>query len=506
MNRFENGFDSFKKAVTELKNRNENDFELKAIILDFHHAIEVLFKHILYSKEKYLIYKNMNEWINTAFDRKLGKINNQNKNTEYTISFDEAVRRVMVICEEQIDQYAYNGFLNLGRLRNALTHDEVELDKHTVEHIIVNLSPIVTSIMQKHLAEEEKRQFVDFTESEMYRKIMRQMIGNNLEWRIVTISSALKLYADKQYDSLSGTEIRHLELILSTLNVTVYDENILFNIDNEYYVTYVSYLKQSICNILIGYFDEIEHDHNLKEIIKGSKIMEEIIREYLINAALYVYGLINNGRDLSFQNIETIHAILDQNSFINNNDIFTVLGYIGEITKVLVMITGTKKREELLKNISLGGDDNDTVQLVFSTLLDWFVKNNWFNRINFKQMDEDILDAVEADRVYEQVERMIWEDDLSEGIIGRFGEWGIIDRIEDASVHTLMTIVRSDQEYILVYDAILLTQTYSDHEYYDNGSTECFIKVTGWIEKGRFEIREAEYIGAAVGYRNFRFD
>ena len=506
MNRFENGFDSFKKAVSELENRNENEFELKTIIMDFHHAIEVLFKHILYSKERYLIYKNMNDWINVGFDRKLGKINNQNKNSEYTITFDEAVRRVMVICEEQIDQYAYNGFLNLCKLRNILTHDEVELDKHTVEHIIVNLSPIVISIMQKNLAESEKKQFDDFIGSDKYRKTMQQLIGYNLEWRIVTISNLLKLYADKDYGSLTGVEIKHLELILSTLNVTVYNEEILCNIDNEYYITYVSYLKQSICDILILNFDEIEKNEEMKSMIKETKIIEDIIREYLINATLYVYGLVNNGRYISFSKEETIYEILNQSSFVNNNDMFSILECIGKIVQVFVMITGTKKRKELLESITLGGDDNDTVQLVYSTLLDWFLKNGWFNSISFKDIDIGILDEINSGRVCDRVNQKICDDGLFQEIIGNFGEWGTIDRIDDVSIENLVTIVKLDNNYTLVYDVSLATQTYLDHEYYDNGSEECFIKITGFMEKGTFVIDGAEYMGFAIGFRSFKFD
>ena len=51
MNRFENGFDSYQKAIVELEKRSENEFKLKAVIINFHHAIEVLFKHILVIKK-----------------------------------------------------------------------------------------------------------------------------------------------------------------------------------------------------------------------------------------------------------------------------------------------------------------------------------------------------------------------------------------------------------------------------------------------------------------------
>lgn len=277
MNRFENGFDSYKKAIVELEKRSENEFKLKTVIIDFHHAIEVLFKHILYSKSKCLIYANMDEWINSGFDRKLGKTGNQKDNISHTINFAETVKRVIVIFDEQIDQYAYNEFLNLNQYRNALTHDEIELKIESVEQIVVNLTPIVTAILQKNLIGDEKKKFDIFVTEEKYKRILQQLIGNNLKWRITTIYSLLELYSNKEYDSLSGTEIRHLELTLSTLNVGVYKEDILCNIDNEYYITNVSFLKQEICNLLIKNFDRIKSNNEIKEVIKRTRTIEKIV-------------------------------------------------------------------------------------------------------------------------------------------------------------------------------------------------------------------------------------
>lgn len=227
MDRFENGFDSYQKAIVALEKRSIDEFKLKAVIINLHHAIEVLFKHILYSKSKCLIYRDMNNWANTAFDKKIGKNNNQKENTDYTINFDETVKRVIVVYDEPIDQYTYNGFLNLNKLRNALTHDEVKLKTEPVEQIVVTLTPIVTAILQKHLTEDEKEKFDNFVTSEKYRRILQQLIGNNVAWRITTISNLLELYSNKDYESLSGNEIRHLELTLSLLNVIATKEDIL---------------------------------------------------------------------------------------------------------------------------------------------------------------------------------------------------------------------------------------------------------------------------------------
>lgn len=507
MNRFENGFDSYQKAIMELEKRSENEFKLKAVIINFHHAIEVLFKHILYSKSKYLIYKDMNNWVNAALDRKIGKRNNQKENTDYTISFDETVKRVIVVYDEQVDQYTYNGFLNLSKLRNALTHDEVELNTESVEQIVVTLTPIVTAILQKYLTGDEKTKFDVFVTSEQYKKILQQLIGNNVAWRITTISNLLELYSNKDYESLSGNEIKHLELSLSLLNVIVRKDNMFCNIDDEYYITYVSYLKQEICNLLIYNFERIEKIEEIKNVIKRTKIIENIVREYLVNATLYVYGLLDNERGISFEKEETIHQILDNNSFVNNHDIYVTLYCIEKIVNVLVMITGAKKRKDLLEKIYLDESQTDTVELIYSTLISWFQKNDWFNSINMEKLDKSIRDEIESDRVYEEVCQEVCYDEFYQEHIGKFGEWGtIIDRIDDIMVEQLETIVKSEDNITLVYSVSFSTQTYSDHEFYYNGGEECFIKVVGYMKENRFVIDKAEYMGLAIGFRAFKFD
>lgn len=506
MNRFENGFDSYQKAIVELEKRSENEFKLKAVIINFHHAIEVLFKHILYSKSKYLIYKDMNNWVNAALDRKIGKINSKKENADYTISFDETVKRVIVVYDEQIDQYTYNGFLNLNKLRNALTHDEVELKTESVEQIVVTLTPIVTAILQKYLTEIEKRKFDVFVTSEQYKKILQQLIGNNVAWRITTISNLLELYSNKDYESLSGNEIKHLELTLSLLNVIATKEDMFCNINDEYYITYISYLKQEICNLLIYNLERIKKNEEIKNVIKRTNIIENIVREYLVNATLYVYGLLNDEQSISFEKEETIHQILDDNSFVNNNDIYVMLYCIEKIVNVLIMITGTKKRKELLEKIYLDESQEDTVELIYSTLIGWFKKNDWFNSINIEKLDKNIRDEIESDRVYEEVYQKIWDDELYQELIGEFGEWGTIDRIDDITVEQLETIVKSEHNIMLVYSVSFFTQTYSDHEFYDNGGEECFIKVVGYMKDNRFVIDKAEYMGLAIGFRAFKFD
>lgn len=214
----------------------------------------------------------------------------------------------------------------------------------------------------------------------------------------------------------------------------------------------------------------------------------------------------NHGQYISFKKDEVIHEILDNNSFLNNNDIYSVLECIGRIVEVLVMITGVKKRKELLENIFIDESQQDTVELIYSTLLRWFSKNNWFNSISIKNLDKEIRDEVESERVYDEVNDRIWADEVYQGLIGEFGEWGTIDNVEEMTVEKLETVVKLEDKIILVYDVLLSGQTYLDHEYYDNGSELCFIKITGVMDDDKFVIDKAEYMGVTNGFRAFKFD
>lgn len=506
MNRFENGFDSYRKSILELEKRSENELKLKAIIISFHHAIEVLFKHILYSKTKCLIYKDITNWENAAFNRKIGQKNNQKESTEYTINFDETVKRVFVGTDEHIDQYIYNEFLNLTKLRNALTHNEIILKIEPVEQIVVTLTPIITIVLQKNLVGSEKKKFNNFVTSKKYKKILQQLIGNNVIWRIITISNLLELYSKKDYDSLLKNEIKDLESTLSILNIIVKKDEIFCNINDEYYITYISYLKQEICDLLINHLEMIKENTRIINVIRRTKTIEKIVEEYLIKAVLYVYGILNDQQFISFERKETIDEILKNNLFVNNNDIYVLLKCIENIANVLVVITGTKERKKLLEKIYLDQSQKDSVELIYSTLIEWFNKNGWFNSINIEKLEENVQNEIKSDRVLYEVHQKIYNDELYQELIGEWGEWGTIDRIDDFIVEQLETVVKSEHNIILVYYVSFFTQTYSDHDYFDNGKEECFIKIVGKMEDKRFVIDGSEYIGKAIGFKNFKFD
>lgn len=503
MKRFENGFDSYKKAIEELESRNADDFKLKGIIINFHHAIEVLFKHILCTKEKYLIYKDMNNWMQLEFNKKIE--NDKKQKEDYTIGFDEAVKRTFVIFDEKIDQYAYSNFYNLSKLRNALTHDEVDFTIESVEQIVVTLTPIVTAILRKNLTSGEKKEFDDFVSSAKYNKILQQLIGDNVVWRITTISDLLELYYNRVYDSLSEDEIVHLESTLSTLSCLVVKEDMFCRIDDEYYVTYISYLKRQICDLLIFNLQELKGNAQAIKVIKRTDVIRKIVQDYLVTAASSIWEILNIERCVSFKEEKNIHTLLDNKSFENNNDIFMLLQCIQKIKDVIVMLVGPQKSKNLFKEIYLDDSQENSFEMFNSALNRWFSKNNWFNYTNIKDLDQNLFNELESNAVLEELHSKIWDKGLCDEIIGAFGEFGTVDNIDGFQIGEPETIVKFGNNITIVYDIPFDQQTYFDHEFFDTGTYYGLVKAVGHMDKTKLVIDDVEYIGNPLGFDFFKF-
>lgn len=505
MNRFENGFDSFKKAVLQLENRNADEYALKEIVINFHHAVEVLLKHVLSSQSKCLVYKNMDGWIDSIFNQKIGETNRSDNTSDYTISFEETLKRVTVLCDISLDKYTYDGFQSLHSLRNSLTHDEVELKLDNVEQIIVSLLSVVTGILESNLSGQEKEQFEEFINSDKYKKIIRQLIGHNVEWRLITISNLLEMYHKRTYDSLSQSEIRHIVLTLSILGVRMYGEVPFCNIDGDYYLSYLSYLKQEICDLLICHAETTKKD-SVKKVIRRTGIIHEIVEEYLRNGLLSVYELLRWEPAESFEDETVIHNILDTESLIINHHIFVLLGCIDRVIDVAVFVSGEKRKKDLREKIFLDAEKKLSAEMFYSALIHWYQNNGWFSEKYMDRLEEDIKAEVESGRIDDAMYDEIYDNELWQDLIGDFGEFGTIDRVDDAAVEGISAIIKKDDSYIVTYDVTFDTQTYCDHEYFHNGSEECYVMVEGHMDHGNFVVDESEFMGKVIGFSAFKFD
>lgn len=514
MNRFDNGFDSYKKAIRGIADRDVDEYILKDIIINFHHSVEVLFKHILYERDKCLIYQDMDKWINFNFDKRVGverekKVGND---IEYTISFDDVVRRVIVLYNVPLDEYGYDGFRNLNKIRNSLTHDEIELKRDNVEQIIVSLLTIVNDILRNNLGKEEKKQFESFIDSDYFINTFNSLLSENIKWRIITVLNLLKMYSQSSIDEISNIQVANLEKTLSALGKYVEHEDFLINIDNEYYISIISYLKQSMCDMLMGCpADELKQIDGLRK----NKIVNQVLEEYLENVSQYIYSILREHsgwiEPAFFKDEKRVSSKFDSMLLVNRNDIFVLLGCMKKITDVYGSISN-KRRNSILKELILGDDKEQLLSDFYDGLFKWFKTNDWYNSENIDDLDKhdrDIIGIDEKSMVVNddlcfEIENRFFQNQIDKKLIGEYCKLGTIDKVNSIVIQNIETIIKNDDVYTLVFVTNFNIETC---DYNTTGNVDGYIVVVGEIRPNDvFGIERIEYLGYTMGFHNFKFD
>jgi hypothetical protein len=180
-----NGLDSLRKAVKELKNipviqdSDEKESTMKDVIIHLHHSIETLFKYIIQNVNPYLIIDDIKGAFNYQFDNLLN--NKSQDKDEKTIEFLDAVHRVFILKRNEqnikIDQQHYNLFESLNRVRNALTHYKYEFDYDFEEHKIAGILQILVPLYDECLPN-----FYSFAERCGLYEDVQSLRSNGLYW------------------------------------------------------------------------------------------------------------------------------------------------------------------------------------------------------------------------------------------------------------------------------------------------------------------------------------
>ncbi|WP_034439456.1 hypothetical protein [Clostridium ihumii] len=523
MNRFENGFHSFKKAIKGLTKDNINEFDLKEIIINFHHSMEVLFKYILFNKHRLYIYNNIQELIEHKFNVKIGIIrkNECKKNTEsITINFNNTIKRIIVLCEETIDKYTYNRIENLNKFRNSLIHDELNLIKEEVEQLIISILPTVNMILKKYLPEENQKEFVEFIDDKEIITKLNNLYIDNDKWKIITIVNLLTTYKLNDYDRIDVTGKNHINRMLSLLGCEIREDNMSTTIDGSYYSSAISYLKQEVCNYIMFDSDKMKKyvdDDKMRELIENNPVIADICKEYIYNMICYLTKLmdIEKGELITLiKDKKKLKSFFDNRSLINNIYIYEVLFHIIKIAESYIEICEKKKRRnEFLKKILLSENDYLVdVSCIYSNLISWYNDAKWYNDRNFKdmpKMDVFIKNKFLNYEIYDEVDKLICDCSLFSDLLGEFGEWSSIDHINSCSIEEIDTIIENvddNKSYKLILSISVSVQTYIDHEYYDNGTEYTYIAVSGIITQGnKFSINNIKYLGKKINIDDFGF-
>lgn len=147
MDSLQKGFEAFllfEKETISHPPTSDDYLNLKKAVLSTHHGIEILMKYVLYSKSEFLIISSIDKHYMAAYDEK----ENQSKQNVFqtsiadkvhTITFDEAVERIKHFAPVKPTTDFVDKLKTLNRVRNALTHAEIEMNDQEIVSIFPSL-------------------------------------------------------------------------------------------------------------------------------------------------------------------------------------------------------------------------------------------------------------------------------------------------------------------------------------------------------------------------------
>lgn len=151
---YENGLDSFKKALIKLNqidksDKKEYEYTLKDIVINFHHSLETLFKYLVSLKSEFFIYEDISDIVEVRAKQLIGLQTKKEK--QETIKFMDSLNRLIVFYNIEFEKEEYTRIEMLNKLRNHITHNEYDFDENEVEHLIALILPIIFKIFKKHI-------------------------------------------------------------------------------------------------------------------------------------------------------------------------------------------------------------------------------------------------------------------------------------------------------------------------------------------------------------------
>lgn len=519
MNRFENGFDSFKKSIMCLTKNSIDEVDLKEVIINFHHSVEVLFKHILFNKHSLFIYNDIDKVFELNFNMKLKtKASKEEKNIEpFTITFDEAIKRVIVICEETMDKYTYNRLKRLNKFRNSLTHDELDLIKEEVNQLIISVFPTIIMILQKHLPEENKNEFIEFIDNKKLKTKLIALYTYNEKWKIITVINLLTTYKLINNGEICKSDKNHMRKMISLLGCEINEDDMFTVINESYYLSVISYLKQEVCNYIVfqtKIMKEYIKDQEIKELVLKNQTIADTCKEYIYNMMCYLTELMNIDKNDLIQMIDdkqSINNLLDNGVLINNVDIYEILFYIRKTAESYAEICDkNKRRDNFLKEIFLYDDKSVSAYDMYSLLINWFKDAKWHNSTNSKNTPKDIMNIFQKyEFLVDEMRSMMDDGDFFNDLIGESGYWSSIDYVDNYHIKGIDTIIEdiaNSSHYTLIFDVSVEAKTYIDGEYSRNGTVETYVAVKCQVNQDeKFSIESIKYLGRRMVINGFRF-
>ncbi|PAC31860.1 hypothetical protein [Caldifermentibacillus hisashii] len=128
--------------------KDEYEFSLKNIVINLHHSLETIFKYLIMKKDEFLVYEDLNSIFNVKVQKLYGKKGVEKFNT---IKFIDALNRLIILYELDINEVEYNKIKQLNDYRNILTHFEYQFEDNEIEHLISLILPTVFNIFDAYV-------------------------------------------------------------------------------------------------------------------------------------------------------------------------------------------------------------------------------------------------------------------------------------------------------------------------------------------------------------------
>ncbi|WP_163527829.1 hypothetical protein [Halobacillus ihumii] len=157
---FTNGVDSLKQSyiciekISELKEGVEHN--VKDSILALNHAFETLFKYILKHESEYLIFTNIDAFMKAKVAmQQQGKSNIfEVRSNLNTVGLSEALRRLELLCDYEINSELKGAIEYLIEMRNKLQHYELIISEEELQTLIEKMKScyeVGVEFLEKHL-------------------------------------------------------------------------------------------------------------------------------------------------------------------------------------------------------------------------------------------------------------------------------------------------------------------------------------------------------------------
>lgn len=542
MNRFENGFDSFRRALAALNKTNKDEAVYKEELMCFHHAIEVFYKELLYEKDPKLIIADVQK----SYDKAFKQLTNGSEviatgelEIEKTIEFLDAVKRVYVEYHISASVNLYKKYEVLNQKRNEIQHNEGALGPET-EQIIIDLLPHVINVLDSGFSEEHKQEFIDYinTQKNQLSKFFRvNYIGS-----INSLISLLSTYQGKDYENLNEKNLQELlsasELFgfvakmdkdeeddgdeerasevprLDFPKDEIYDFGdededededekgngpVFVWADEKFFLTVQAFWKQTLCEYIVDKeeFDKYKGKKEFIESFRDNEVLVNTLGEYAEALALYITELVDGVDLFSGDGVQkALDEKLKATDTLNLYDIYKRLNYLKKIEDRIAAINGNKNRDVFTKDKMISDAEGKSISLqAFQKYFDdWFKNNGW------KEYSGRIKDSGSIKKV---IEDYSFEQDLDNGkaddLLGEFGEISIIDRFSDGSgkFERIDAVIEDSEkaEYKAIVEVMVGTESYFDGDYMNNGNERILVLATiNKEDAGKLTIADTEYL------------